>query len=607
MASYKAPRRDMRFVYFELHDGARLAKLPGYEEATPDLVEAILEEAAKIAENVLQPLNRTGDEQGCSLDEGVARTPAGFREAYKTFAAGGWTGLNGDPQYGGQGLPGSLGILVSEMLLSANLSFAMYPGLAEGVCHALATHGDERLKEKFLPKLIDGTWGGTMCLTEPQCGTDLGLIRTKATPRQEDAAEDAKEGAYQHDAYQLNGTKTFISAGDHDLNENIIHLVLARLPDAPRGIKGISMFLVPKLAVRADGTLGATNGVSCGGIEHKMGIKGSTTCVLNFEGATGYLVGKPHKGMRAMFTMMNAARLGVGLQGLALAEAAYQGAVEYARERLQGRALTGAREPEKPADPILVHPDVRKMLLTIRAYTEGARALSMWAAQEIDRSQKHPDPRRRRDADDLASLLTPIVKAFQTDTGFECTNLGLQVFGGHGYIREHGMEQYVRDARIGMIYEGTNGIQALDLVGRKMAAHTGRYLRSFFHPVQKFLLAHAADANLEEFIQPLAKAFGRLQRASGHLAQQSLKNPNEAGAAATDYLRLFGLVALAYQWARMAQISLPKMDDDRTGFYAAKVATARFYMERILPQSSGAFAALMAGSESIMAFPDDAF
>ena len=433
-----------------------------------------------------------------------------------------------------------------------------------------------------------------MCLTEPHCGTDLGLIRTKATP-QEDGT------------YLVSGTKSFISAGEHDLNENIIHLVLARLPDAPAGIKGISMFLVPKLAIHDDGSSGGPNGVECSGIEHKMGIKGSSTCVMNFDDAVGYLVGVPHKGMRAMFTMMNSARLGVGLQGLALAEASYQGAVEYAHERLQGRALTGSRTPTKPADPILVHPDVRKMLLTIRAYTEGSRALSMWAAQEIDLSHKHPDPRRRRDADDLASLLTPVVKAFQTDVGFECTNLGLQVFGGHGYIREHGMEQYVRDARIGIIYEGTNGIQALDLVGRKLAAHTGRYLRPFFHPIQKFLLEHAENGDLEEFIQPLAKAFGRLQRATGHIAQQGLKNPNEAGAAATDYLRLFGLVAFAYLWTRMAKISLEKLGEDKTGFYAAKVATAQFYMQRILPQSSAAFAALMAGSETIMSFPDDAF
>ncbi len=594
MASYKAPRRDMRFVYYELHDGERLAQLPGYEEATPDMIEAILEEAAKIAENVLQPLNRTGDEEGCAFENGTVRTPAGFKEAYTTFAQGGWTSLGGDPQYGGQGLPSALSVLVSEMLLSANLSLAMYPGLGEGACHALEAHGSDELKQMFLPKLMDGTWGGTMCLTEAQCGTDLGLIRSKAEPREDGT-------------YLINGTKTFISAGDHDLTENIIHLVLARLPDAPRGIKGISMFLVPKFTIPADGTLGSNNGVSCGGIEHKMGIRGSSTCVLNFDDAVGYLVGVPNKGMRAMFTMMNSARLGVGVQGLALAEASYQGAVEYARERLQGRALNGAQLPNKPADPILVHPDVRRMLLTIRAYTEGARALTMWVAQEIDLAHKHPDPRRRRDADDLASLLTPVVKAFQTDTGFECTNLGLQVFGGHGYIREHGMEQYVRDSRIAMIYEGTNGIQALDLVGRKLAAHTGRYLRQFFHPVQEFLVAHAEDSALEDFIQPLAKAFGRLQRATGHIAQQGLKNPNEAGAAATDYLRLFGLVALAYQWTRMAGISLEKMEGDTSGFYAAKVATGRFYMERILPQSGAAFATLMAGAKTIMEFPDEAF
>jgi alkylation response protein AidB-like acyl-CoA dehydrogenase len=599
MPKYKAPLRDFRFVYYELFDGAELAKLPGHEEATPDVVEAVLEEIGKIASEVLQPLNASGDEQGCRLENGVVRTPEGFREAWARLREGGWMGLTGRPEYGGQGMPYAVGVAASEPMISANLSFSMYVFLTHGAYDGLDHHATDELKKAFLPRLVDGTWAGTMCLTESQCGTDLGLVRTRAV--------DAGDGAY-----QVTGQKIFISAGDHDLTENVLHLVLARMPDAPPGIKGISMFLIPKL--RPEGGRLVPNGVSCPSLEHKMGIKGSTTCVIDFDGSTGYLVGEPNKGMRAMFTMMNAARLHVGVQGLAIAEAAYQAAVAFARERLQGRALTGAKNPQQEADPILVHPDVRRMLLTIRAFTEGARALTAWAAMEIDHAESSPDPERRQEGDDLASLLTPVVKAFQTDLGFEMANLALQVHGGYGYVREYGVEQLVRDARITQIYEGTNGVQALDLVGRKMSAHTGRYLRRFFHPVQRFLEEQAAAPGMEGFIGPAVKAFERLQRATAWVAQESLRNPDEAGAASMDYLHLFGYTAFAYLWARMAKVAQEKlaaMNGNREGeeaaFYEAKLATARFYMERMLPRHSAHFANVMAGGGSMMAFPDKAF
>ncbi|HYN20957.1 MAG TPA: acyl-CoA dehydrogenase C-terminal domain-containing protein [Thermoanaerobaculia bacterium] len=596
MPTYKAPLRDLRFVYYELFDGEGLAKLPGFEEATPDVVEAVLEEMGKIASEVLQPLNATGDEEGCKLENGAVRAPTGFREAWALLREGGWMGLTADPDYGGQGMPYSVGVATSELMVGANLSFSMYVFLTHGALDALDHHATDELKQAFLPKLIDGSWAGTMCLTEPQSGTDLGLVRTRAV--------DAGDGVY-----KVTGSKIFISAGDHDLAENIVHLVLARTPDAPAGIKGISMFLVPKLW--PEGGRLVPNGVSCSGIEHKMGIKGSSTCVIDFEGARGYLVGEPNKGMRAMFTMMNAARLHVGVQGLAIAEASYQAAVAFARERLQGRALTGAKYPQQEADPILVHPDVRRMLLTIRSFTEGARALTAWAALEIDQAVSSPDPARREAADDLASLLTPVVKAFQTDLGFEMANVALQVHGGYGYVREYGIEQLVRDARITPIYEGTNGIQALDLVGRKLPAHMGRYLRRFFHPVSEFLAAEAGNPRLTEFVEPAAKAFERLQRATLWLGTESLKNPDQAGAAATDYLHLFGYTAFAYLWARMANVALGKLANGVTGdekaFYEAKVHTARFYMQRLLPRSSAHFATLMAGSAAMMDFPDAAF
>ncbi|MHC4481839.1 MAG: acyl-CoA dehydrogenase family protein, partial [Planctomycetota bacterium] len=474
MTVYTAPLDDMRFVLNELLHVEKLTELPGFEEATPDMVDAILGEAGKLCEEVLLPLNRSGDEEGCVFENGVVRLPQGFNDAYQAFVRAGWGALAGDPEYGGQGLPAAIGVMVKEMACSTNMSFAMLPGLTEGAYKLLERWATTEQKAKWLPKMVAGDWAGTMCLTEPQCGTDLGLIRTKAEPDGEDK-------------YKITGTKIFISCGEQDATENIVHLVLAKLPDAPAGIRGISLFLVPKFLVKEDGSLGPRNGVACGSIEHKMGIKASPTCVMNFDGAEGYLIGPAHKGMRVMFTMMNDARLGVGMQGLGISEIACQSATAYARDRLQGRALTGAAEPGKPADPIIVHPDVRRMLMTMRAQTEGCRALAAWVAMNLDIAAKHPDEAARQEADDLVSLMTPIVKAFTTDVGSESANLGVQVYGGHGFIREHGMEQLVRDARIAQLYEGANGIQALDLVGRKMGQHTGRLLRRFFHPGMAFI------------------------------------------------------------------------------------------------------------------------
>lgn len=604
MPSYKAPLRDMRFVLYELMNGDAIPNLKGYEDFTRDLVDPVLEEAAKMCEEVLQPINRSGDEEGCRLENGVVYTPKGFKEAYTKFREGGWTSIACNPAYGGQGMPKIVNTIVEEMICSSNLSFGMYPGLSYGCYVALAGFGTEHQKATYLPKIVDGRWSGTMCLTEPHCGTDLGMLRTTATPQG-------------NDSYKLTGQKIFISAGEHDLTDNIIHLVLARLPGAPAGVKGISLFLVPKFIVKDDGSLGARNGVSCGSIEHKMGIKASSTCVMNFDDATGWLVGEPNKGMRAMFTMMNAERISVGMQGLGLGEVSYQNAVTYAKDRIQGRSLSGTKNPGKAADPIIVHPDVRRMLLTQRAYTEGCRALAAWAAESCDIAAKHDDPKARQDADDFVALITPIVKALITDLGYEATNIGVQVYGGHGYVREWGMEQFVRDCRIAQIYEGTNGIQALDLVGRKMPANFGRSLRQFFHPVADFIAEHEGREDMAEFIVPLTKAFTRLQQATGFVAQKGMARPEEAGAAASEYLRLFGLTALAFLWARMALISLEKTagatakhngtDPDPDGFYKAKVLTARFYYERVLPETGALLSKIMSGGKTMMAFEEAAF
>jgi alkylation response protein AidB-like acyl-CoA dehydrogenase len=592
MQTYKAPLRDMRFVLHELYDSAELSETLGFDDLSAELIDTILDEAAKVTEGVLFPLNASGDAEGCTYENGVVRTPKGFREAYATYRDGGWTSLSADPKYGGQGLPESLAKPVEEMICAANMSFGLYPGLTQGAYVALEAYATQDLKDRYLPKMVEGTWSGTMCLTEAHCGTDLGLLRTRADP-QDDGS------------YKLNGSKIFISSGEHDLTENIIHLVLARMPNAPKGVKGISLFLVPKLLPTDDGR----NGVTCAGIEHKMGMKASATCQINFNDAQGWLVGEPHKGMQAMFTMMNSERLSVGIQGLGVAEAAYQSAVAYAKDRLQGRSLSGTKHPDKPADPIIVHPDVRKMLMTMRAEIEGCRALSGWVARALDRVEKSSDATVRREADDLCQLMTPIVKALFTDMAFENASRGMQVYGGHGYIRDHGVEQYVRDSRIAMIYEGTNGIQALDLVGRKMPAHAGRYLRAFFHPVSAFIEVNQNDPAMGDMVKALGKAFGALQLATGHIAQVGMKDPEEAGAAATDYLRLFGLVALGFMWARMAKVALdalPKANGD-AGFYQAKLTTARFYFERILPEVGSLLMAIKAGKASMMALDEAGF
>lgn len=596
MQTYKAPLRDMRFVLHELNDSAGLMALPGMEGLSPDLLDSILEEAAKLAEEVLLPLNTVGDEQGCVLENGVVRTPKGFRQAYNTFREGGWTSLSSDPAYGGQGLPESLNKLVEEMTCSTNVSFGLYPGLTHGAYQAIHAHATDELKDRYLPKMVDGTWTGTMCLTEAHCGTDLGMLRTRAIP-QDDGS------------YKVSGSKIFISAGEHDLTENIIHLVLARLPDAPKGVKGISLFLVPKFLPTEDNQPGARNGVVCTALEHKMGIKGSATCQLTFEDATGWLVGESNKGLNCMFTMMNSERLSVGIQGLGIAETAYQSAVAYARERIQGRSLSGAKCPDRAADPIIVHPDVRRMLLTIRAYSEGCRALGGWVARRMDELERSEDAELRASAEDFTALLTPVVKALFTDLGFEAANHAVQVYGGHGYIRDHGMEQLVRDARIAMLYEGTNGIQALDLVGRKLPQGAGKLLRSFFHPVQEFIEQNSAHPSLGEMVKGFAKGFGALQLATGEIAAKGMADPEEAGAAATEYLRQFGLVALGFMWARSAVIAaekLPTAGPDAP-FYKSKLTTARFYMERILPQAGALLVAIKSGKAAMMEMDEAAF
>ncbi|HLZ99347.1 MAG TPA: acyl-CoA dehydrogenase C-terminal domain-containing protein [Steroidobacteraceae bacterium] len=597
MQTYTPPLRDMRFVLHELHDSSALAKLPGLEEMTPDTLNTILEEAGKFISATLLPLNASGDAEGCHYEDGVVRTPKGFKEAYRAFVDGGWCALGSDPAYGGQGLPQSAAKLVEEMICGCNLSFGLYPGLSHGAYLALKSHGSEVLKDLYLPKLVDGSWSGTMCLTESHCGTDLGLLRTKAVPQADGS-------------YRITGSKIFISAGEHDLTENIIHLVLARMPDAPPGIKGISLFVVPKFLPNADGSVGPRNGVRCTGIEHKMGIKASATCQISFDEAAGFLVGEPHKGMRAMFVMMNSERLSVGTQGLGVGEVAYQSAVAYAKDRLQGRSLSGAKHPEKSADPIIVHPDVRRMLMTMRAYNEGCRALGVWVANALDRMERLPESPERAEAEDFIALMTPVVKALFTDLGFEAANLGLQTYGGHGFIIDHGMEQFVRDARIAMIYEGTNGVQALDLVGRKMPANMGRSLRRFFHPVAEFIEAHDKDPAVGTLVQSLSKAFGALQLATGFIAQKSFSDPEEAGAASTDYLRMLGLVALGYMWVRMSKVAadkLPGAAGDDAAFYQAKRMTAAFYVDRILPQVGALWFTIKSGKASMMALEEAAF
>lgn len=589
MPVYRAPLQDFTFIMDDLLNISEYAHLDGFKEVSSDLMSTILSEGGKFCEEVLFPINQSGDKEGCSWKDGNVSMPKGFKEAYQTYVESGWPSFSCDPSYGGQGLPDCVGLPFIEMICSANLAFGLTPGLTHGAYNALHTHASDALKKRFLPHMVTGNWSGVMCLTEPHAGTDLGLIRTKA--------EALPDGSY-----AITGNKIFISSGEHDMTDNIVHLVLAKLPDAPEGAKGISLFVVGKFNVDEQGNKKEKNNVSCGAIEHKMGIHGSSTCVMNYDNAIGYLVGEPHKGLRAMFTMMNEARLWVGIQGLGVAEAAYQNALHYAKERLQGRGLNGTQNPDKPADPLLVHPDVRRMLLTMKSFTEGARALAMWAAMKLDLKKHHPDPAVKEECDDFMQLMTPIIKAYFTDMGSEVSNLAMQIYGGHGYIKEYGIEQFVRDARITQIYEGANGIQALDLVGRKLPYHTGRYLRQFFHPAQAFIDEHRQDPNLAEFTKALYKALDSLQKASMFIGMKSLANKEEAGAASVEYLRMFALTVMGYMWCWMAKVSYDKLASKPSNeeFYKAKIATARFFMTRILPEHYGLLAKLTAGAEPIM-------
>jgi len=596
MPSYKAPVDDVLFLLKDVFHIERYDNLPRFADANIETLAAILGEGAKFCEEVLQPLNRVGDKEGCKRNaDGSVTTPKGFKEAYRQMAEGGWIGLSAETEYGGQGLPHMVDAAVNEFVSAANMAFGMYPGLSKGAYRAIATHGNDEQKKKYLPKLASGEWSGTMNLTEPQCGTDLGLIRAKAVP--------------QHDgSYKISGSKIFISAGEHDLAKNIVHLVLARIEGAPEGVKGISLFVTPKLKVNADGTVGGPNGVTCGSIEEKMGIHGNSTCVINYDEATGWLVGEANRGLNAMFVMMNEARLGVGIQGLALSEVAYQNAAQYAKDRLQGRAISGVKAPDKPADPIIVHPDIRRMLMTMRAFNEAARALMLWTALKADVALQSDDEKTRQAADDHMGLLTPVIKGVFTDKGFENAVIAQQVFGGHGYIQEHGMEQFVRDARIAMIYEGANGIQALDLVGRKLPKDGGRALMTFFNEVSAFAKENAGE-EMKPYVAPLQNALGHLQQASMWFMQNAVGKPDNAGAGSYDFMHLFGLVALGYMWAHIAKAALaqkkngngagPRMD--------TKLVTGKFFMERMLPETAAHLARIQAGAGSVMELPAEAF
>ncbi len=596
MPSYKAPVQDVTFLLNDVFQIDRYDNLPGFSDASSDVRDAILSEAAKFSEEVLQPLNLSGDQEGCVRhDDGRVTTPKGFKEAFAQLGEGGWLGLAMPAEFGGQGLPVTLAQAVGEFMISANMAFSMYHGLTQGAVAALLAHGSPEQKQTFIPKMLTGEWAGTMNLTEPHCGTDLGLLRTKAV-KQADGS------------YKITGTKIFISGGEQDLTDNIIHLVIARIEGAPSGTKGISLFVVPKVLINGDGSLGQRNGVSCGSIEHKMGIHGNSTCVLNYDNATGWLVGEENKGLAAMFVMMNEARLGVGLQGLAVSEAAYQNAAIYARERLQGRALTGAKDKDKPADPIIVHPDIRRTLLTIRAFNEAARALALWASLKSDIAHRSGDDKERQAADDMLGLLTPVIKGVFTDTGFANAVAAQQVFGGHGYIVEHGMEQFVRDARIAMIYEGANGIQALDLVGRKLPKDGGRAAMAFFGEIAAFAKANGGDEKLQPFIAPLSTSLGHLQQATMWLMQNAMAKPDNAGAASTDYMHLMGLVALGYMWATMLKTATAKIAAGEASDYLdTKLVTGRFFFERMLPATATHLARIQAGGDTIMALPAEAF
>lgn len=591
MPSYNPPLRDMQFVMHEvLNVTDTLKQMPRHADTDVDTINAVLEEGGKFAANVIFPLNISGDTEGCKLDKTTheVTAPKGFKEAYTQYVEGGWAALSCDPDYGGQGLPFVLNQCIYEMMNSANQAWTMYPGLSHGAYEALHAHGTDEQKKLYLPRLVSGEWTGTMCLTEPHCGTDLGLLRSKAEPQADGT-------------YKLNGAKIFISAGEHDLAENIVHLVLARLPDAPAGSKGISLFVVPKYKVKADGSVGERNGIYCGGLEHKMGIHANSTCQMILEDAVGTLVGQPNKGLQAMFVMMNAARLGVGNQSLGLTEVAYQNALIYAKDRIQMRSLSGVKDKSKPADPIIVHPDVRKMLLTAKAYAEGGRALACYCALLLDQHLYHPDEKVRKDSDEMLALLTPIIKAFLTDNGFEATVMCQQVFGGHGYIKEWGMEQFVRDARINMIYEGTNTVQSLDLLGRKILGNNGATLKKFGKLVGALVEAEGVNEKMAEFINPLAYLGDQMTKFTTEVGFKGFQNPDEVGAAAVDYLRVAGHLVFGYFFARMASVALKEIAAGNTDpFYPAKLQTARFYFAKLLPETASLMRTARAGSKVLM-------
>jgi acyl-CoA dehydrogenase len=597
MPSYQAPVADALFLLNDVLHWDRYNNLPGFSDASPDVVEAVLQGAAKISEEILQPINLSGDHEGCVRNaDGSVTTPKGFKEAFKAYAEGGWIGLATNPEYGGQGLPYTLATLVNEFSASANMAFTMYPGLTQSAIAAIDKHAPANLKQIYLPKMIAGTWSGTMNLTEPHCGTDLGLLKTKAVPNADGS-------------YAITGQKIFISAGEQDLTENIIHLVLARIEGAPAGTRGISLFIVPKFLPDATGNPGARNPVSCGSIEHKMGIHANSTCVMNYDGAKGWLVGEANRGLNAMFVMMNEARMGVANQGLSQSEVAYQNAAAYARDRLQGRSISGPKAPDKVADPIIVHPDIRRMLLEIRSFNEAARALILWASLHADMAARNPDEKLRQTSDDILGLLTPVLKGVFTDRGFDNAVKAQQVFGGHGYIAEGGMEQFVRDARIAMIYEGANGIQALDLVGRKLPKDGGRALTAFLNEVNAYLKEEEADAAMKPYLAGLKQGVGHLQQSTMWLMQNAMAKPDNAGAGSYDYMHLFGLVALGYMWCKIAKAAMARKaaDASQAAVMDAKLITGKFFMERMMPETASHLARISSGADTMMSMPAEAF